>query len=116
METDAAAVAARPKGRRWYQFSLRTLLIFVTLAGCGLGWIMHQAEVVAARKTWLGTHFGPPRLIRDLMRGYREPFTPDVAGDEHQSPSVARRWLGDETISDVLVEGGEVKKAAELFP
>jgi len=25
--------------RRWYQFSLRTLLIVVTLVGCGLGWL-----------------------------------------------------------------------------
>jgi len=28
--------AAQPKARRrWYQYSLRTLLIVVTLAGCG---------------------------------------------------------------------------------
>jgi hypothetical protein len=38
METDATFNAAKPKSRRrWYQYSLRTLLIFVTLAGCGLG-------------------------------------------------------------------------------
>ena len=30
--------AAQPKARRrWYQYSLRSLLIFVTLAGCGFG-------------------------------------------------------------------------------
>jgi hypothetical protein len=25
--------------RHWHQFTLRTLLIFVTLAGCGFGWL-----------------------------------------------------------------------------
>jgi len=31
--------AAKPKSRRrWYQYSLRTLLIGVTLTGCGFGW------------------------------------------------------------------------------
>src|ERR1700676_5457431 len=40
METAAAPNAAKPKSRRrWYQYSLRTLLIFVTLAGCALGWL-----------------------------------------------------------------------------
>jgi len=34
MEADAAGKTAQPKARRrWYQYSLRTLLIFVTLAG-----------------------------------------------------------------------------------
>ena len=69
-----------------------------------------------ARKAWLGAHFGPPRSVRDLMRGFREPFIPDTAGDAGQPHSVARRWLGDETISDVLVEGGEMQVAEKLFP
>lgn len=43
MESNAAPNAAKPK-RRWYQFSLRTLLIFVTLAGCGFGWLGLKAR------------------------------------------------------------------------
>ena len=35
---DATTTAASPK-RRWYQYSLRTLLIFMTIAGCGLAWV-----------------------------------------------------------------------------
>ncbi len=42
----------RPKSRRrWHQFTLRTLLIVVTLAGCGLGWLgvkVREARVQAA--------------------------------------------------------------------
>jgi hypothetical protein len=48
---------AEPR-RRWNQFSLRTLLIGVTLAGCGLGWLgikirearQQQAAVAAIEK------------------------------------------------------------------
>jgi len=40
MSTDATSNAGQPKSRRrWYQYSLRTLLIVVTLAGCGFGWL-----------------------------------------------------------------------------
>jgi hypothetical protein len=38
METNATPDAAQPKSCRWWwPFGLRTLLIAVTLAGCGLG-------------------------------------------------------------------------------
>ena len=59
METDATPNAAQPKPRRrWSQYSLRTLLIFVTLAGFGFGWFglkvrearQQQAAVAAIEK------------------------------------------------------------------
>jgi hypothetical protein len=56
MEAAATPHAAKPKARRrWLSFSLRTLLIFVTLAGCGFGWLglkfqeaRRQQAIVAA--------------------------------------------------------------------
>jgi hypothetical protein len=40
MEEKPVTVETVKKPRRhWYQFGLRTLLIFVTLAGCGFAWI-----------------------------------------------------------------------------
>jgi len=56
---DATPTTTEPKSRRrWYQYSLRTLLIFVTLAGCGFGWLgikvrearQQQADVAAIAK------------------------------------------------------------------
>ena len=56
METDALSNADQPKPRpRWYQYTLRTLLIVVTLAGCGFGWLglkvrearQQQADIAA---------------------------------------------------------------------
>ena len=43
-----------PTQRRWFQFSLRTLLIFVTLAAIPLGWLGWQAHIVRERKAMLG--------------------------------------------------------------
>ena len=36
--------------RRWYQFSLRTLLIFVTIVGCGLGWFGIKVQQAIKQK------------------------------------------------------------------
>ena len=40
MDEQPKIAEPKPKPRRrWYQYSLRTLLIFVTLVGCGFGWL-----------------------------------------------------------------------------
>ena len=50
MDEQPKIAEPKPKAhRRWYQFSLRTLLIFVTLAGCGFGWL--GKEVWEARRS-----------------------------------------------------------------
>ena len=46
----------RPKRRRWYQFSLRTLLIVVTLSAIPLGWVgwkLEQARRERAAIAWV---------------------------------------------------------------
>ena len=40
---------AAPK-RRWYQFSLRTLLVLMLVAGCGLGWFAHHLRLARNRQ------------------------------------------------------------------
>src|ERR1700676_2985640 len=55
LNTPDQPTAVKRPPRRWYQYSLRTLLIFVTLVGSGLGWLgmkmrearQQQAAVVA---------------------------------------------------------------------
>ena len=41
--TPSDAVPRKPR-RRWLRFSLRTLLILVTLLSIGLGWFVHRGE------------------------------------------------------------------------
>ena len=108
------ANAAQPQSRRrWYQFGLRTLLIGVALAGCGLAYVKHEAGIVSTRNAWLEANPDPPRTVQTLLAPSP---TPNVVGDPNRSPTIVRRWLGDEAKSDVFVEVGQLKDAAELFP
>ena len=43
----------KPRRRRWFQFGLRTLLIFVVAAGCGMGWLGWQLKIVRERNAVL---------------------------------------------------------------
>ena len=67
--------AAKPKARRrWYQYSLRTLLIFVTLAGCGFGCndpsnYAPRALVGDAAKSELASE-DPSRTFAGVLRLY----------------------------------------------
>ena len=47
--TPSSSPAVRRK-RRWFQFSLRTLLVVVLLAGCGMGWLSMKAETGRRQK------------------------------------------------------------------
>jgi Leucine rich repeat len=87
--------------RRWYQFGLRTLLIFVTLAGCGFGWLgfkvraaREQAAAVAAIQKLRGDvhfdyEFGPHWTI---LRNAKPP-----------GPTWLRALLGDDCFRDVVL-------------
>src|SRR5262245_12117282 len=43
------AVSEKPK-RRWLQFSLRTMLVVMTLASVGLGWLAYERNEVRKRQ------------------------------------------------------------------
>ena len=78
--------------RRWFQFSLRTLLIVVVLVAAACGYVARQARIVAvrdaarARITALGGQW--------RLGGYI---------DYEESVPLIRRWLGDEPVSSVII-------------
>ena len=43
-DSEKIAEIARKPRRRWWQVSLRTLLVLVTLLSIGLGWFVHRGE------------------------------------------------------------------------
>jgi hypothetical protein len=50
METASAPNVAKSKsGRRWWQFSLRTLLIGVVVLSLPLGWLARQVQIIRYR-------------------------------------------------------------------
>ena len=106
---DTTSTATTQK-RRWYQYSLRTLLIVVTLLAIPCGYVGWQARAVAHRKAML------QKIIES--GGIVLPCEPISNYPPH--PNFVRRWFGD-----VLVKGigsGEcaqpyaIKEVEDAFP
>jgi hypothetical protein len=82
--------------RRWFRFSLRTLLVFVTLFCCWLAW---ETSVVHERKA-----------LRAELKGFQ--FVPAENWEKRFAPGypapratakvpLLRSWLGDEAIQEI---------------
>jgi hypothetical protein len=117
MET-ATPNFAKPKSlRRWFSFSLRTLLIFVTLTGCGMGWLGWQFEIVKERKA-MRSEMKRRRTVSITLIDRR----PDnVLGLPVGEVSFIRRWMGDEPLDEVAFPIQEMRspyadRVRDLFP
>src|SRR5262245_49633013 len=88
---------ARPR----FQFSLRTLLIGVTLFAIPCWYVGRQYQIVRARKAWLAAHPRPRYII------YTRPKT--------TIPPI-RRWLGDAFEPLLYAEPYEMEETKKLFP
>jgi hypothetical protein len=90
-----------------FQFSLRTLFIVVAVAAVACAWLGHEYRVVQERsvmREWIKQHnglYGVSRTQADLK------------------PSIIRRWLGDETVTFIVLPNTavneDVLKAANEF-
>src|SRR4051812_5709320 len=93
--------------RRRFQFSLRTLLIGVTLLAVGC-WYAAQAKIVRDRETWKNRSIQSSSWLRPRHV---------VKGNPDEGPSLIRRWLGDYSRTSVLVLYPEDQaEARRLFP
>ncbi len=108
-----AGIADHPSPRRRFQFSLRTLLIAVTLLSLPLGWIGWQVRIVQHRKA-----------IKEMLRernlglGGLPNFVPP---DQWPTLPWYRTFLGDDTWPGVYLDGDEftreeVRQIKEAFP
>jgi hypothetical protein len=109
---NAAMQAESPKPdppkrkRRWVQFSLRSLLIGVTLfcvvVGGYVGW---QAKVVRERKAMLDS--------LDKSGGGYVGFL--ALGNPQVEVPAIRHWLGDRAIKEILIRESRFKEQAPRF-
>ena len=109
MQTEPPGADPPKRTRRWFQFSLRTLMIGVTLLAVASGYVACEARIVAFGKEFVQEN------------GFHEGFwSPLVEGDPNKSPSLLRQLLGDSARSFVEVPIGlnsaRIKGVASLFP
>jgi hypothetical protein len=91
----------QPKRRR-FQFSLRTLMVGVTLLAVPLGYVGWLAKIVRERKTMR-------RILEAKQCSFHHAstfywFGPEGSGEMATVPLV-RSWLGDEAMQRILVPG-----------
>jgi hypothetical protein len=114
---DNAAMEAEPlkteppkRKRRWYQFSLRTLMIVVTLLAVPCAYVAHEARIVAERRAWTVAHIGS--IVADFDGRKLKAFY-----DPKFDPPLMRRWLGDRPIEYLTVwSEADATDALRLFP
>jgi hypothetical protein len=99
MPTDNAAVETEPKRkRRWFQFSLRTLMIVVTLFCAAGGYVIRQKKIVSERRAMRyaitkinGATDGHHRTFIDLWN----------ANDAEHAIPWLRTVLGDQAVQSI---------------
>ncbi len=126
MEAEPPKIDAPKRKRRWYQFSLRTLMILITLLAVPLGYVGWQAQIVRERKAMAlelqdagALFFSSAQVTQLAPRG-----TFGIGGKEFNPPyptvTLVRRWLGDDyTVGIELrrsVPPGTESRAAAVFP
>jgi hypothetical protein len=95
--------------RRWFQFSLRTLLIIITLVCMGLGyWVHWSKDWIRQRHEWLANHPGQSGLNTGSSIGLTPPQPP---------APLSLRLFGESGMPLVYVmPGDEQLEATRLFP
>jgi hypothetical protein len=80
------------------QFSLRFLLIFVTVAAVACAWLAHEGHAVQQRKSlrqWIEE--GGGTCVANDLGSHIPP------GSKIEEPSLIRRWLGDQIVRTVFL-------------
>ena len=104
------------RNRRWFQFSLRSLMIAVTLIAVPLSYVAHEYRIVAARKSLQelpGFEFVCEEEPEDGMRTIDDPI------ERVDSVSWLRRRFGDKMYAIVVISAAsdvEVDRLKGLFP
>jgi hypothetical protein len=118
MEAEPTKVDVPKRKRRWFQFSLRTLMIAVTLLAMVCGYIGSQAEIVHRRHSGMAT----------LLKSHPAEFAEQCESchldynrsDDEVKIALIRRWLGDRPYRAFCLSSKtspeEEKIIRDLFP
>ena len=108
MQTEPPTAEPPKRKRRWVQFSLRTLMIGVTLVAVMCAYVGWQAAVVRGRLKILADFRDPPHIIK---------WHTVYLGDKSQAPGLLRCWLGDKEVGSLFfAKRDDADRHHELFP
>jgi hypothetical protein len=95
---------------RWFQFSLRTLLIVVTLLAVGCGYVGWQVKIVRGRRAMLRTI--------DAAGGRYLAINDDDLPARMTGPGWIRRFLGDVAVVEIDFHASSLSQddLKEKFP
>ncbi|MCY2990028.1 MAG: hypothetical protein NTY19_19465 [Planctomycetota bacterium] len=104
--TNAPTTISKPQ-RRWFQFSLRTMLIVMLLAGSGMGWFAHRLKQASRQREAVAA-------IQKL--GGAVAYDCELRGEGAPGPVWLRQRLGDDFFTNVTwVNLGRTQVAAETM-
>jgi hypothetical protein len=134
MEAEPPKAEPPKRKRRWFQFSLRSLMIVVTLLAVPLGYIGWQAKIVRERRAaldiivesdggyWRDRHEKVSSMI-GMFPDFslpRKAYTMISESHPGTEPGWVRRWIGDETIMVIFMRddflGCDAADLCERFP
>jgi hypothetical protein len=108
---------------RWFRFSLRTLLILITVVCCYLAYetsvVRHRrSELARLRSSWAFNFTTVEEVARRYPGGPPSYFPPVK---KPPSVSLVRQWLGDQPIQYIgyyshMVSEAERQRVARIFP
>src|SRR5262245_50277847 len=97
-----------PTRSRWFPFVLRGLLVFVTLFGGLLGWLLWQRQIVLGRTAF------PDRMLEPDRGGFTTLIDCEKSGYDYvaiygyskpvRPVPIWRRAMGDETVIAIALE------------
>ena len=121
-------VATSAPKRRWFRFSLRGLLVIVTVFGCWLGWQISAihlrrstAERIEAEGGFVEVWVKPEPIQGNGELGLTYGGGERVLGPERE-PEIPewRRWLDDQAFNQITLPSGwtesDLVRARALFP
>ena len=126
MEAEPLKTEPPKRKRRWFQFSLRTLMIGVALLAVPMGYVGWQAKIVRERTEMLATIKAAGGEVMMLPSLPGVTLFPIVIQNRktvsrwRPTVPVIRRWLGDDVVVFLVLNPStsrkDIERVAALFP
>ena len=119
----------RRSSRRWFRFSMRTMLILVTGLSGFLGWLGWELKYVRERQQWILANQALIRPMDPIRAGWSKEGEPTYDTTRSVVDGVYLRartdgvpswriWLGDEPVPSIVlpVDSRDHERVKALFP